>query len=106
MFPLDAGAPGCIAAITQVPMGAVLSGQTVTLTDGTIISPTTHFVSRTWTFGDGTVATSTQPSAKTATHVYVNRTRQTMTITVRLSERTGTDTCTTSVHVEVSPISI
>lgn len=103
---LNSGAPGCIAAITQIPMGAVLSGQTVTFTDGTIISPTTHFISRTRNFGDGHVVTSSQPNASTLTHVYVNSTGRTMTVTVRLSERTGADACSQSTNVEVSPISI
>lgn len=87
-------------------MGVAMSGETVTFTDGTLISPTTRFISRTWNFGDGTVATSSQPDARTVTHVYVNRTGRTVRVTIRLSERTADDACAQSIQVEISPISI
>jgi hypothetical protein len=100
--PLQQG-PGCIAAVTAIPMGPVPSGQIVALTDGSIISPVTHFVSRTWDFGDGNSAQSVQPSDTTVTHAYVNATGQTRTFIVRLRERTGQGTCGTSLHVQVTP---
>jgi hypothetical protein len=100
--PLEQG-PGCIAAITAIPMGQVSSGQVVTLTDGSIISPTTHFVSRMWSFGDGDSATSTQASQATVTHEYVNVSNQTRVFVVRLVERAAAGTCATSLKIEVAP---
>lgn len=103
---LPPSAPGCIAALTVVPSGPVLSGQTLTFTDGTLINPSTHFVSRTWTFGDGTTSTSTEPQPLTVPHTYVNRTGRTEKITVRLVERTGLGTCSTSISFDVGASSI
>jgi hypothetical protein len=99
------GGPGCIAAITSFPSAPVQSGESITFTDGSIISPTTHFVSRTWSFGDGTTETSTDPNATSVTHAYVNRTGSAQRQTVRLTERTGTNGCTTQLQIEVEPAS-
>lgn len=97
--------PGCIAAVTSVPIGQISSGETVTLTDGSVVSPTTRFLSRTWSFGDGDGATSTQAAATTVTHEYVNTSSQVRAFTVRLVVRTAAGTCTTSLHVQVAPAS-
>jgi len=103
---LPSSGPGCIAAVTAVPTGAVFSGQTVTFADGTLVNPLTRFLSRSWTFGDGSSVTSTQSAQLTATHAYVNRTGHTIALTARLSERTGLGSCTTTYAVTISPISI
>lgn len=103
---LPPSAPGCIAAITSSVIGSALSGQTVSYTDGTVINPATHFLSREWSFGDGSSATSTHAADVTATHTYVNHTSSTERFTVRLVERTGLGSCATSVTVDVSPIAL
>lgn len=103
---LPSSGPGCIAAVTAVPTGAVFSGQIVTFTDGTLINPMTRFLSRSWSFGDASAVTSTQPAQLTATHAYINHTGHTTALTVRLTERTGLGSCTTTYAVAVSPMSI
>ena len=96
------GGPGCIAAITTSATGTVLSGQVVTFTDGSSISPLTRFVSRTWSFGDGSVEKSTNPNVLTVNHVYVNDSGREKDLTVRLIERTELSTCTTTTQLQVS----
>ncbi len=96
------GGPGCIAAVTASPSTSLMSGQTVTFTDGSSISPVTRFVSRSWSFGDGSVEKSTNANATTATHVYMNTTGREENLTMRLTERTGLSTCTTSLQLQVS----
>lgn len=99
------GGPGCIATIISVPTGSVQSNEAVTFTDGTIISPATHFISRTWSFGDGTTQQSNDASATSVTHSYVDRTEAPQRQTVRLTERTGLSACSTQVQIEVEPAS-
>ncbi|MGH7738063.1 MAG: PKD domain-containing protein [Candidatus Tyrphobacter sp.] len=98
---LPISAPPCIAAVTVVPSTSIASGQTVTFTDGTLVNPATRFISRTWTFGDGSATTSTQVTTTDAVHTYVNRTGRTLDLTVRLTERTGLGTCTTMLALAV-----
>ncbi len=100
------GGPGCIAAVTASPSTSLMSGQTVTFTDGSSISPATHFVSRAWSFGDGAISKSTRADATTVTHVYVNTAGQEENLTMRLTVRTGLSTCTTSVPLQVSTESL
>lgn len=95
--------PGCIAAIISIPIGPIESGETVTFTDGSLISPTTKFLSRTWNFGDGAVLTSNKASETLATHTYFNAARASRTFTIRLSERTGQDSCAAVGRLEVTP---
>jgi hypothetical protein len=97
------GGPGCIAAITSVPSGPVQSGQSITFTDGTIVSPTTHFVSRSWSFGDGTTETSGDSNATSVTHAYQNHTGRTQLQRVRLTEHTGLSDCSAQVQIQVEP---
>lgn len=96
------GGPGCIAAVTASPGTTLMSGQTLTFTDGSSISPLTHFISRTWYFGDGTIATSTKQGEVTATHVYVNTSGREQDLTMRLTVRTGLSSCTTTASLQVS----
>lgn len=103
---LPPSGPGCIAAITIVPSGTLFSGQTLTMTDGTIVNPETRFLSRTWSFGDGASEKSTSLTGTTTTHVYVNDGVHTTRFEVRLTERTGLGTCDTSVSIDVSPTSL
>jgi len=103
---LPPSAPGCIAAMTVVPPGTVSSGQTVTFTDGTLVNPATRFLSRQWSFGDGSTAVSARADQVDATHAYVNRTARPMTVTVRLTERTGLGSCSTTASFTVSPQSM
>lgn len=103
---LPPSAPGCIAAMTIVPSGLVYSGQTLTFTDGTLVNPSTRFLSRQWSFGDGSGATSARADQVDATHTYVNRTTSAMSVTVRLTERTGLGSCSTTALLTVSPQSV
>lgn len=103
---LPGSGPGCIAAITAVPNGPLLSGQTVTFADGTLVNPSTRFVSRTWDFGDGATETSPQSQQMTVTHTYVNRTGHTEKITVHFTERTGFGTCATTLSFDVGAASL
>jgi len=103
---LPNSAPGCIAAVTVMPTGPVLSGQTVTFTDGTLVNPSTRFLSRAWSFGDGTSVTSAQADQVAATHAYVNREAHSTAVTARLTERTGLGSCTTTVTLTISPSEI
>jgi PKD domain len=97
--------PGCIAALTKVPLGAAASGQVVTFTDGTIVSPMTRFVSRTWEFGDGTSATSTRAGDVSVTHSYENGTGRVESVTVRLAVKTALAPCSTALQFDVEPAS-
>lgn len=101
--PKLSGGPGCIAAITSNPNTPIASGESMSFTDGSIISPTTHFVSRTWSFGDGTTTTSGDPENTTVTHAYVNRSGRAQRPTVRLTEHTGTSECAAELQIEVEP---
>ncbi len=100
------GGPGCIAAVTASPSTEVMSGQTVTFTDGSSISPQTRFLSRTWSFGDGAISKSTNASETTATHVYVNGAGSDESLTLRLTVRTGRSSCTTTLQMQVSTESL
>jgi hypothetical protein len=95
------GGPGCIAAMTSVPAGPIASGETVTFTDGSIISPVTRFISRTWEFGDGATLKSATSGDSSVTHSYANRTGKTQLLTARLIVRTRLGDCSTSVQIVV-----